>query len=142
MKPPRKIFLILLMLVFIIALSGCISISRTELAWQAVHAVDVAQTLNIVNDPCYIESNPITTSLIGEQPSTGEVIAWGVGAGFLHYVHHVSSLKPTISLVCMRCVEVLSRTTARISTRKTLTLFPTCTPNLATSACISIALRL
>jgi len=65
--------------------SGCTSTPHAELAWQALHAVDVAQTLNIVNDSCYVESNPITTSLIGEQPSTGEVIAWGVGAGFLHY---------------------------------------------------------
>lgn len=74
-----------LSLLVLIVLSGCASMSRPELAWQAVHAVDVAQTLNIVNDPCYVESNPITTSLIGEQPSTGEVIAWGVGAGVLHY---------------------------------------------------------
>jgi len=69
--------------------SGCQSIkdmSRHELAWQSLHAVDIAQTLNAANDPCYIEAFPVTQSLIGEQPSNSEVFAWGIGTAVGHYL--------------------------------------------------------
>lgn len=65
-------------------LAGCSSVPRAELAWQALHAVDVAQTVQIARSDCFWEDDPITSKLIGEHPSTGEAIAWGVAWGGLH----------------------------------------------------------
>jgi hypothetical protein len=58
--------------------------SRQELAWQTLHAVDVAQTLEAARDPCYRESAWVTRHLIGRQPSDGSVLAWGAGTAVLH----------------------------------------------------------
>ena len=57
---------------------------REELTWQALHAVDVAQTLNAASDPCYEEDAWLTQQIIGKQPSDAEVIAWGVGTAVVH----------------------------------------------------------
>jgi hypothetical protein len=65
-------------------LGGCASMDRRELTWQAVHAVDVAQTLNAASDPCYQEEAWLTRRLIGAQPSDAEVLAWGVGTAVFH----------------------------------------------------------
>lgn len=68
----------------IIWLSACQSMDRQEKTWQVLHAIDVAQTLNAASDPCYKENAWLTKRLIGEQPSDGEVIAWGVGTSLIH----------------------------------------------------------
>jgi len=65
-------------------LGGCQSMDNQELAWQAIHAIDVAQTLNAAQDPCYEEDAWLTKRLIGAQPSDGEVLAWGVGTAVFH----------------------------------------------------------
>jgi hypothetical protein len=65
-------------------LAGCQSMSREEKTWQVLHAMDVAQTLNAASDPCYREKAWLTKRLIGEQPSDGQVIAWGVGTAVMH----------------------------------------------------------
>jgi hypothetical protein len=72
------------MLVGLTWLAGCQSMDRQEMTWQALHAVDVAQTLNAASDPCYKENAWLTKRLIGEQPGDGEVIAWGVGTAVFH----------------------------------------------------------
>ena len=64
--------------------AGCQSLSREELAWQALHAVDVAQTVSAANDPCYVEDALITRQLIGANPSTEEVLIWGAGMAVGH----------------------------------------------------------
>jgi hypothetical protein len=66
--------------------AGCqsLELSREEIAWQSLHAVDVAQTLSAAQDPCYVEDAYITKRLIGEQPSTGEVLLWGAGVAVGH----------------------------------------------------------
>jgi hypothetical protein len=64
--------------------AGCESLSRQEIAWQTLHAVDVAQTLDAARDPCYQESAWLTRQLIGRQPSDGAVLAWGAGTAVLH----------------------------------------------------------
>ena len=71
-------------LVTLLYLCGCQSMNREELAWQALHVMDVAQTLNAASDPCYVESAWLTQRLIGEQPRHEEVLAWGVGTAILH----------------------------------------------------------
>lgn len=70
----------------IVLLCGCESMPRGELAYQTLHAVDVLQTINgPATDDCYKEANPITRRIVGEKPSKGQVVAWGVGQGLLHY---------------------------------------------------------
>lgn len=68
------------------ALGGCqsLEVDREEMTWQALHAMDVAQTLNAASDPCYKENAWLTKRLIGEQPSDAEVVAWGVGTAVFH----------------------------------------------------------
>lgn len=70
-----------------LCLSACESMSPYENAWQAMHLVDVAQTIEgAASDPlCHSEGDPITRSLIGEHPHRDEVIAWGVGVSVAHY---------------------------------------------------------
>lgn len=65
-------------------LGGCQTMDNQELAWQALHAVDVAQTLNAAGDPCYREEAWLTKRLIGEQPNDAEVVAWGVATAVVH----------------------------------------------------------
>lgn len=66
-------------------LTGCAA-SPAEKAWQAMHLVDVAQTINgPARDACFGEGNPLTRRLIGRQPSTEAVIVWGVAIAIAHY---------------------------------------------------------
>jgi hypothetical protein len=70
-------------------LAGCQTMTHTEITWQTLHAIDVAQTLNAARDPCYQESAWVTRRLIGRQPSDGAVLAWGVGTAAFHaWVSH------------------------------------------------------
>ncbi len=63
---------------------GCTT-THQEIAWQTLHAIDVAQTVNgPAGDPCFMEADPLTSSIIGEQPSKTEAIAWGLAAAGLH----------------------------------------------------------
>ena len=53
-----------------VCLTGCSAIPdsglrNAEFVWQLGHAVDVAQTLKIVDDPCFKESNALTKKFIG-----------------------------------------------------------------------------
>jgi len=55
------------------------SMTDAEKVWHVMNVIDTAQTINIARAPeCYKESNPLTRALIGEHPSTGNVIAIGV----------------------------------------------------------------
>jgi hypothetical protein len=65
-------------------LAGCQTLSDREKVWQALHAVDVAQTLSAARDPCYRENAWLTRQLIGRQPSDTAVLAWGVGTAVFH----------------------------------------------------------
>lgn len=65
-------------------LAGCHTMSPQEKTWQALHAVDVAQTLSAARDPCYQESAWLTRQIIGRQPSDAGVVAWGVGTAAFH----------------------------------------------------------
>lgn len=71
-------------LVCLLLLGGCQSMDSTEIAWQTLHAVDVAQTLNAADDRCYQEKAWLTEHLIGQQPSSAEVLAWGAGTAAFH----------------------------------------------------------
>ncbi len=72
------------------SLSGCSTLpesGRTELAYQVLNAADFAQTVNIARRPdCYIESNPVTSRLIGEHPSTGAVAGAWAAQAMAHYL--------------------------------------------------------
>lgn len=66
--------------------AGCesLDLSGEEIAWQTLHAIDVAQTLSAADDPCYEEDAFFTRALIGSQPSQGEVLLWGAGMAVGH----------------------------------------------------------
>ena len=66
--------------------AGCqsLGLSNEEIAWQTLHAVDIAQTLAAAQDPCFVEDAFVTRQLIGSQPSTGEVLLWGAGMAVGH----------------------------------------------------------
>jgi transcriptional regulator with XRE-family HTH domain len=68
-----------------IALGGCSTLrDPAEIAWQSLHAADIAMTDHIVNDPCFNEGAPLTRALIGSNPSHAGVAAWGIGSAALH----------------------------------------------------------
>ena len=72
-------------------LAGCATWSTetkySEGAWQALHAADVAQTLQIARNPdCFYEKDPVTSRLIGKHPSQGAVLAWGAGTAAAHAI--------------------------------------------------------
>jgi uncharacterized membrane protein len=80
----RKTSLILACGVLLSAGCQSLNLSNEEIAWQTMHAVDVAQTLSASQDPCYVEDAMVTRQLIGSQPSTGEVLLWGAGMAVGH----------------------------------------------------------
>lgn len=65
---------------------GCTALeTRESQAWLAIHAIDTVQTYRISQDPaCYHEADSITRSIIGEHPSSGEVLAWSAGIAGLN----------------------------------------------------------
>lgn len=76
-----------LALVLVLFTTGCSvyqDMSPAEKTWQAIHGIDVLQTMNIVDNTCFTEGNPLTSRLIGANPDMENVIAWGVGMSFLH----------------------------------------------------------
>ena len=82
----------ILMVLCLLTSFGCAQLPQdpywtAELGWQAGHVVDVLQTINGPgrNGDCFEEADRFTKQLIGKNPSTGEVLAWGVGSGLLHY---------------------------------------------------------
>jgi hypothetical protein len=69
-------------------LAGCAStppLTQAELTWQALHAVDSLQTVQIARSDCFRESNQVTRRLIGDHPSTAGAIGWAAGMAVAHY---------------------------------------------------------
>lgn len=68
------------------ALTGCAEVPREEYAYQALHAIDAAQTVQIARSRsnCFWESAPGTEQLIGKYPSTSEALWWGIGSAAAH----------------------------------------------------------
>ncbi len=74
------------------SLAGCASLpgipdsGRTEFAFQALNAVDYAQTINIARRPdCYHETDSVTSRLIGAHPSSGAVAGMWAAQATAHY---------------------------------------------------------
>lgn len=75
-----------ILLIALISLSGCASMSTEEKVWQGMHAIDTLQTLQISRNPeCFKEADPITSRLIGKHPSEGKVIAWAITSSYLYH---------------------------------------------------------
>jgi hypothetical protein len=65
--------------------TGCETLRQPEeMAWQALHVADVGQTLKIPGSPCLREGHPITSLLIGRQPTKAGVLAWGAASAGVH----------------------------------------------------------
>lgn len=85
----RKVTILVILLSI---LSGCGSMSTREKAWHVLHAVDVAQTMQIADSECHEEGLPGTYALIGKKPSKEKVLAWGVATALLQ--HYASDVLP------------------------------------------------
>ena len=58
----------------------------TEAAWQTVHVVDIAQTVNIARSPYVLhEDDPIGRPLLSAHPTTGRVYAVMGAMGLAHF---------------------------------------------------------
>src|SRR5882672_8930336 len=69
-----------------IALTGCETLRQPEeITYQTLHALDWAQTDELVGNPCYREGRQIATTFIGEHPDSHEqVAAWMIVNSLLH----------------------------------------------------------
>lgn len=77
-----------LLILIALAFTGCASLpelSKTEIAWQSLHAIDAVQTYRASRDPCFEEGTALTEALIGDNPSAEAVVGWYVGTAFAHY---------------------------------------------------------
>jgi hypothetical protein len=83
-----KWMILLLLPVFV----GCGSMSTREKAWHVLHAVDVAQTIQVGKSPCHHEAMPDTAAVIGKNPSTEKVLAWGLATAVLY--HYANDILP------------------------------------------------
>lgn len=88
-----RLILLCTALVYLSQLMGCavmgsdVASGRAEFVWQSVHAMDTMQTMHIANsDGCYHEANPVTSRIIGQHPSDGEVAAVMLGYAMAHKV--------------------------------------------------------
>jgi hypothetical protein len=75
--------------VLIIACSGCAGWTREtkieESAYQTLSAIDIHQSVNVANDPAHFWENGYAASAcIGQHPSSGSQIAWGVARSAIH----------------------------------------------------------
>jgi hypothetical protein len=70
-------------ILLVFSLCGCATIERPdEATWQALHAVDTAQTLRASQSDCFREQE--SAWLIGAHPNEAKVAAWAVGEAGLH----------------------------------------------------------
>ena len=61
--------------------------SKREIAYQVLGAVDAAQTCTFIRTGRAAEANPIAIAVFGsDQPSCGQVIAFKLVGGALHWV--------------------------------------------------------
>jgi hypothetical protein len=65
--------------------SDCPQASAWEVSYQALHAYDYAQTVQIARSPCYEEVDPITSNIIGHHPTQTKVELWWAAESMLHY---------------------------------------------------------
>jgi hypothetical protein len=67
-------------------LSGCAEVPREEYAWQALHLVDTAQTVQIARSShnCFHENQNQSGWLIGENPTVAGALTWGLGYALGH----------------------------------------------------------
>lgn len=71
----------------LIMLTGCETFNRnSEIAWQTMHIIDIAQTVQTAKNPhCRSEGNALTQKIIGKHPSESNVYKWGIGSAIAHY---------------------------------------------------------
>lgn len=81
---------LILKLTSLVCMVGCSSMQQfnegSEVYWQALHVVDIAQTVQIAKNPhCHSEGNPWTQKLIGNNPRESEVYPWGIVSSVVHF---------------------------------------------------------
>ncbi len=81
----RRVFTLTLCALCVMSSVGCSTLPKAEMPFHALHLVDVAQTINAGRDECFVEINPVTRRIIGEQPSAGQVLLWGAAVSLAQY---------------------------------------------------------
>lgn len=87
MRPLLMTMNIAIILLFVYLLSGCAAMlpkTPGEWAFQAANGMDMLQTINHGSDPCYVETNGFTNSILGDNPGTGETIAFFFAVSAIH----------------------------------------------------------
>lgn len=82
---------IILAVLMVVSLAACESVQQinqnSEWAWQAMHVIDVAQTVAGPghHPECHNEGNFFTKNIIGEHPETDDILQWGLASGIVHW---------------------------------------------------------
>lgn len=78
---------IIVLFICLFSISACSNIDRTDAMWYGIHAIDVAQTIQISNNPhCYMEVGPILSRTGGHHPSKDEVYYWAIGSVIFYHL--------------------------------------------------------
>lgn len=59
--------------------------TNREIAYQALNIVDAAETCRFVSTGRAVEGNPVIVGLFGKRPNCGELVAFKIGFGALHW---------------------------------------------------------
>lgn len=79
-----------LMLILVVSIQGCSTITREDVGFHVLNAVDAYQTIQIgKNAHCMHERNPITKKILTESPKESHVIPYfiAVSVGYQWFVH-------------------------------------------------------
>lgn len=59
--------------------------TNREIALQALNVVDTVQTCHFLSTGRAVEGNPVITGILGKHPKCGELVAFKIGFGALHW---------------------------------------------------------
>lgn len=100
-----------LLLVLTLALSGCATLDRYEVAETTFHtlnAIDQAQSVNAISHDCYHEADPFTSQLLGQKPASGDFALYGlvISLAFnafnrLEWVQERPALRATVDVLAI-----------------------------------------
>lgn len=73
-----------IIVLFLVATSGCSSMSEREKAFHVMHLIDVAQTYQIAKSDCHHEAG-VAQLFIGTYPDESSVLIWGVASSIIYH---------------------------------------------------------
>lgn len=74
-------------------LAGCVSAPMeddrfhvAEFTFHTLNAIDQAQSINAISHDCYREVDPLTSGLLGDKPTSGQFVAYGLAISLVFHV--------------------------------------------------------